>query len=277
MTPAIDPAFVATAAEVVLRAGDTQLAHFGARLAVTKKGPIDIVTEVDIEIERMFRRLIGERFPTHAILAEELPNQPVRNSAGGYRWVFDPIDGTVNYAHGLPFFCASLALEVDGVPSVGAVYDPVRRELYAAERGMGARLNGAPLHVSTADGLVDALLCTGFPYDVREHVGEAVELFGAFLGQARAVRRFGSAALDLCYVAAGRLDGFWERGLHPWDTAAGALIVAEAGGRISGMRGEPFETLAGHIVASNGRLHEAMLATIGACEATSTRSRNGTD
>ena len=274
MTPAIDPAFIATAAEVVLRAGDTQLAHFGAGVAVTKKGPIDLVTEVDLEIERMLRRLIGERFPTHAILAEELPNDPVADGAAGYRWVFDPIDGTVNYAHGLPFFCASLALEIDGVPSVGAVYDPVRQELYAAERGMGARLNGAPLHVSTADALTDALLCTGFPYDIREHVDEAMALFGAFVGGARAVRRFGSAALDLCYVAAGRLDGFWERGLHPWDTAAAALIVDEAGGQVSGMRGEPFQTQAGNIVASNGRIHEAMLATIGACES---RSRNGTD
>ncbi len=277
MTSAIDPAFCATAAEIVLRAGDMQLAHFGVGVAVTKKGPIDLVTEVDIEIERMFRRLIGERFPTHAILAEELPNHPIRDSAAGYRWVFDPIDGTVNYVHGLPFFCASLALEIDGVPSVGAVYDPLRQELYAAERGMGARLNGAPLHVSTADELTSALLCTGFPYDVREHVGETMELFGAFVGQARAVRRLGSAALDLCYVAAGRLDGFWERGLHPWDTAAGALIVAEAGGRISGTRGEPFESLAGHIVASNGRIHEAMLATIGACDTRSTRSQSGTD
>ena len=147
--------------------------------------------------------------------------------------MFDPIDGTTNFAHGLPIFCASLALEIDGVAEVAAVYDPNRKELFTAERGGGAFLNGEPLRVSSAARLVDAMLVTGFPYDVHARVDEIVGLFGAFVGQARAVRRLGSAAIDLCYVAAGRMDGFWESDLKPWDIAGGALIVAEAGGRVT--------------------------------------------
>jgi myo-inositol-1(or 4)-monophosphatase len=176
--------------------------------------------------------------------------------------LFDPVDGTTNYAHGLPIFCSSLALEVDGRIDVAAVYDPNRQELFTAERGGGARLNGAPLHVSGADALIDCVLCTGFPYNVHSIVEEVVGLFAAFVGRARAVRRLGSAAIDLCYVAAGRLDGFWERLLSPWDIAAGALIVEEAGGRISGFEGGPFSARGGEVVASNGRIHDAMLETI---------------
>ena len=148
------------------------------------------------------------------------------------------------------------------MPSVAAVYDPLREELFTAERGAGARLNGAPLRVSATPTLVDAMLCTGFPYDVHETVDEVIGLFGAFVAEARAVRRLGSAALDLCYVAAGRFDGFWEQRLHPWDMAAGALLVTEAGGRISTMDGAPFDSREGSVVATNGLLHEAMLTTI---------------
>ena len=262
MTPAVDPLLVATAVEAVLRAGEIQLAHFRTDVAVRKKGPIDLVTEVDVEVETMFRALVAERFPTHAVVAEELDAGPRGRSGATHCWVFDPIDGTVNYAHGLPFFCASLALEIDGAARVAAVYDPLREELYTAERGAGARLNGAPLGVSSAETLIDAVLCTGFPYDVHQTLDEVVGLFRAFVGRARAVRRLGSAALDLCYVAAGRLDGFWEQRLHPWDTAAGALIVEEAGGRTSGMDGRPFRPRDGHVVASNGRIHDEMLAAI---------------
>jgi myo-inositol-1(or 4)-monophosphatase len=176
--------------------------------------------------------------------------------------VFDPLDGTTNYAHGLPIFCASLGLEIDGRPEVGAVYDPTRKELFTAERGQGAYLNGTPLAVSDATEVLESLLVTGFPYDVHKHVGDLVGLFGAFLGRARAVRRLGSAALDLCYVAAGRFEGFWEQHLKPWDVSAGALIVAEAGGRVTGMDGSPFSAAAGHLVATNGGIHEEMLAII---------------
>ena len=176
--------------------------------------------------------------------------------------MFDPIDGTTNFAHGLPIFCASLALEIDGAAQVAAVYDPTRRELFTAERGSGAFLNGRRLQVSDAAALVDAVLVTGFPYDVHQRVEEIVGLFAAFVGRARAVRRLGSAAIDLCYVAAGRMDGFWETDLKAWDIAGGALIVELAGGRVTGMSGDPFSSRAGQVLATNGRIHDAMLEVI---------------
>jgi myo-inositol-1(or 4)-monophosphatase len=255
-----DPLLVTTAIEAVVRAGELQMARFGQGVHIDKKGAIDLVTEVDLAVERMFRALIAERFPEHAVLAEELGGASA--VPPGPCWVFDPIDGTTNYAHGLPIFCASLAFEVDGVAEIGAIYDPNRRELFTAERGGGAFLNGRPLRVSAAETLLDAVLVTGFPYDVHQRVDEIVGLFGAFVGRARAVRRLGSAAIDLCYVAAGRMDGFWESDLKPWDIAAGALIVAEAGGRVTTMAGEPFASRAGNILATNGRLHAQMLETI---------------
>ena len=236
------------------------MAHFGRAFQIDKKGTIDLVTEVDVAVERMFRALIADRFPDHQILAEEMGGASA--VPAGPCWVFDPIDGTTNYAHGLPIFCASLALEIDGVPELAAIYDPNRKELFTAERGGGAFLNGAPLRVSPAERLVDALLVTGFPYDVHSRVDQIVGLFGAFVGQARAVRRLGSAAIDLCWVAAGRMDGFWEADLKPWDVAGGALVVAEAGGRVTGTDGAPFTSRGGHVLASNGRIHDAMLDVI---------------
>lgn len=259
-----DPIFLATAIEVVTRAGRIQLEHFGNIQHITKKGAIDLVTEVDVEVERMFRALIGERFPGHRILAEEFGDDGAGESSSPFCWIFDPVDGTTNYAHGMPIFCSSLALEIDGRIEVGAVYDPTRRELFTAERGGGARVNGTPLRVSTAETLIDSLLCTGFPYHVHEIVDDVVGLFSSFIARARAVRRLGSAAIDLCYVAAGRLDGFWERFLSPWDIAAGALIVEEAGGRVTDFVGGPFDARGREVVASNGPIHAEMLATIGA-------------
>ena len=255
------PAWLATAIDIVLRAGDIQMRHLGGDLQINKKGPIDIVTQVDLDVERMGRDIIAQRFPEHGVLAEEFENQALPTGAR-HRWVFDPIDGTVNYAHGLPIFCSCLALEVDGRPEVAAVYDPTRRELFTAERGVGAWLNGAPLQVSGAETVPDALLCTGFPYDVHKTLDEVVNLFGAFVARARAVRRLGSAALDLCYVAAGRFDGFWEQRLQPWDMSAASLMVEESGGRVSRFDGTGFDTQGGQIVASNGRIHEQMLAVI---------------
>jgi myo-inositol-1(or 4)-monophosphatase len=257
-----DPVFLATAVEIVLQAGAIQLARRASGFHVDKKGTIDLVTEVDIECERMCRAILAERFPDHDILAEEMSRDPQQPSTSTHRWVYDPLDGTTNYAHGLPIFCSSLALQIDGRTVVGAIYDPTRAELFTAERGTGAFLNGQRMHVSAAAELIDALLVTGFPYDVHKHTADLVTMFGAFLGRARAVRRLGSAALDLCYVAAGRFDGYWEQHLWPWDVAAGALIVAEAGGTVTGMDGSDFDPAAAHLVASNGRVHTAMLNVI---------------
>jgi myo-inositol-1(or 4)-monophosphatase len=257
-----DPIFLATAVEIVLRAGAIQSDRRQSGFRVDKKGAIDLVTEVDLECERMCRAVIAERFPSHDVLAEELSSGPEEQARSSHRWVFDPIDGTTNYAHGLPIFCASLALEIEGRAEVGAVYDPTRQELFTAERGVGAFLNGSRFRVSATDTLLDSLLVTGFPYDVHRRAGDLVALFGAFLGRARAVRRLGSAALDLCYVAAGRFEGFWEQHLKPWDVSAGALIVAEAGGRVTGMDGAVFDPGAAHLVASNGHVHEEMLTVI---------------
>ncbi len=243
-----------------MRAGDLMMARFGGDVRVDKKGVIDLVTEVDVAVERMFRDLIGMRFPDHAVLGEELGGSATPPS--GPCWVFDPIDGTTNFAHGVPIFCSSLALEIGGLAVLGAVYDPTRKELFTAERDGGAFLNGKPIRVSPAAELVNALLVTGFPYDVHTRVDEIVGLFARFVGRARAVRRLGSAAIDLCYVAAGRMDGFWESDLKAWDIAAGALIVTEAGGRVTGMRGDPFTSRSGHLVASNTHLHEEMLRVI---------------
>ena len=256
-----DPVFLATAAEIVLRAGDIQISRRESGFRVDKKGTIDLVTEVDLECERMCRAVIAERFPDHDVLAEEL-SSATEQARSSHRWVFDPLDGTTNYAHGLPIFCSSLALEIDGRAEAAAVYDPTRRELFTAERGEGAYLNGVRLHVSTANRLIDSLLVTGFPYTVHTQVTDLVGLFAAFLGRARAVRRLGSAALDICYVAAGRFDAFWEQHLRPWDVAAGALIVGEAGGRVTGMDGSSFDPAAAHMVASNGLVHAAMLDVI---------------
>jgi myo-inositol-1(or 4)-monophosphatase len=255
-----DPRLLITAIEAVVKAGELQMASFGHHMQIDKKGAIDLVTEVDMAVERMFRALAAERFPGYAILAEELGGAAA--APAGPCWVFDPIDGTTNYAHGLPIFCASLALEIDGVAEVAAIYDPTRRELFTAERGGGAYLNGRPLRVSSAGTLLDAMLVTGFPYDVHQRVDEIVGLFAAFVGRARAVRRLGSAALDLCYVAAGRMDGFWETDLKPWDIAAGALIVAEAGGRVTTLSGGPFRSRGGEVLATNGHVHDAMVDVI---------------
>jgi myo-inositol-1(or 4)-monophosphatase len=255
-----DPRFLSTAIEAVARAGDIMMSRSGGDVRIDKKGTIDLVTDVDIAIEREFRALVAERFPDHEVLAEELGGS--RDAPSGPCWVFDPIDGTTNFAHGLPIFCSSVALEVDGMAEVAAVYDPTRKELFTAERGGGAFLNGQPIRVSIARELVDAMLVTGFPYDVHERVEEIVGLFGAFVGRARAVRRLGSAAIDLCYVAAGRLDAFWEADLKPWDIAGGALIVQEAGGHVTDMAGGRFRSRASSVLASNGLLHEPMLKVI---------------
>jgi myo-inositol-1(or 4)-monophosphatase len=269
-----DPRYLATAIDIVLRAGDIQLRHFHRHVRIDKKGAIDLVTEADLEVELMCRRVLAERFPSHAILAEELAPSPGRGGGSDHCWVFDPIDGTTNYAHGLPIFCASLGLEIGGRIEIAAIYDPTRRELFTAERAGGAYLNGARLRVSGASSLIESLLVTGFPYDVHEDADEILGLFGAFVRSARAVRRLGSAALDMAYVAAGRFDGFWEDRLKPWDVAAASLLVEEAGGVVSGTDGTPFLVRSGHVLATTPALQGPMLEAIRAFRAE--RSRNGT-
>jgi myo-inositol-1(or 4)-monophosphatase len=258
----IPPIYLATAIEAVIHAGEVQLSRFGTGVRIDKKGAIDLVTEIDLQIEREFRKMIAGRFPDHVVLGEEFSASADREQTPPFCWVFDPVDGTTNYAHGLPIFCTSLALEIEGELVVGAIYDPTRRELFTAERGQGAWLNGQPLRVSSAETLLDSLLVTGFHYGIQRDPEELVSLFREFITKARAVRRLGSAALDLAYVAAGRFDGYWESKIQPWDVAAGALIVQEAGGRVTTVSGQPFASRAGSVLATNARIHDLMLQVI---------------
>jgi len=189
-----------------------------------------------------------------------LPGLPPKSPLSPpYRWIIDPLDGTVNFAHGFPMFCVSIAFEAGGVVEYGVVYDPLREELFEGRRGGGAFLNGEPIKVSAVERLDEALLATGFPYDIRERLPETLGRLGRVMAVAQGVRRGGSAALDLCYVAAGRLDGFWEENLKPWDTAAGVLMVSEAGGRISTFSGGAYELTSPNIAVSNGALHQSLL------------------
>jgi myo-inositol-1(or 4)-monophosphatase len=214
------------------------------------------VTEVDRACEEVILGLIRSRFPAHDIVTEETQ---LARTGSRYLWFVDPLDGTTNFAHGYPLFCASVALAVDGQVVVGAVYDPIKEELFTAERGRGAHLNGRRLRVSSAGDLLASLLVTGFPYDVREDLLAKLRLFNRFMGEARAIRRDGAAALDLCYLAAGRIDGFWEERLEPWDMLAGVLMVEEAGGRVTRFDGSPISLAADEVLATNGALHPAML------------------
>ena len=256
----LDPRYLATAIEAALAAGRIHRRYFRNLTEVSKKGPIDLVTAADVEVEREFRALIQSRFPLHVVLGEEGGDAPStqHEAPSTFRWIIDPVDGTTNFAHGLALFSVSIALEIDARVEIGVVYDPIGEELFVAERGQGARLNGVPMRVSSQAALLDSLLVTGFPYTVRERRQRQVEVFEAFLATTRAVRRLGSAALDLSYVAAGRFDGFWEEQLHIWDIAAGVLLVEEAGGRVTRYDGSPIDLVDGQIVASNGAVHEAM-------------------
>jgi myo-inositol-1(or 4)-monophosphatase len=261
-----DPILLRDAAtEFAREAGALVRAGHGAVHAPERKGRIDLVTEYDKRSEALLLGRIAERFPGHAVLAEESGERA--GAARGVRWMVDPLDGTTNFSHNYPFFCVSVGVEVDGELAAGAVYDPVRDEMYAAAAGAGATVNGTPLSVSAVDGLEDALLVTGFPYDVREHPERHLPAFHAFLMRAQGIRRDGSAALNLCYLAAGRFDGFWEGHLAAWDVAAGALIVREAGGRVTDYAGGAFRVDGRRILATNGRLHPAMMEVLGAVAA----------
>jgi myo-inositol-1(or 4)-monophosphatase len=241
-------------------AGEVLRSGFGREQTVKYKGKVDLVTEVDERAEAVIGELLRGAFPGYGMLAEEGGR---RLGEGDSRWIVDPLDGTTNYAHGLPIFAVSIALERAGEVVLGVVHDPMRGETYVAERGGGATLNGEPIRVSDTDEPIRALLVTGFPYD-RSDMGTAVELFGRLTELTQGVRRLGAAALDLCYVAAGRLDAYYEKGLHAWDVAAGSLILKEAGGRITDYRGRELDLEGREIVASNGLLHPVLLEAIGA-------------
>lgn len=231
----------------------------GSRQIEYKGTPTNLVTEMDARAEELVVRRLLAAFPADGILAEERGAQAGRS---GRRWVIDPLDGTTNYAHGLPIFGVSIGLEAGGRIQLGVVFDPNRDELFVAERGLGATVNGRPLHVSATGTLRESLLATGFPYNVGETADNNLKEYAAFALRTRGVRRMGSAVLYLSWLAAGRYDGYWELTLGPWDVAAGSLLVEEAGGRITNLSGGPVNLDAPKIVASNGRIHDALLTVL---------------
>jgi myo-inositol-1(or 4)-monophosphatase len=244
----------AEAAGEVLRNG------FGRQHHIEYKGEADLVTEADQEAERKIGEILWKAFPDHGMLTEESGET---EGQGDVRWIVDPLDGTTNYAHGVPFFCTSIALEKAGEVVVGVVHDPMAKETFAAERGGGATLNGDPLEVSSTEEPARALLGTSFA-DRPEELETGLDLFGSFAGLVRGMRRLGSGALDLCYVAAGRLDGCYEQGFSAWDVAAGVLIVEEAGGRTTDHRGSRLDSEESEgLVASNGTLHPDLIRVTG--------------
>ena len=248
------------AIEAARAAGEMLHAQFRAAHRVGFKGQTtNLVTEMDVRAEEMIVRRLAAAFPEDAILAEE---RGAARGRSGRRWIVDPLDGTTNYAHGLPIFAVSIALEVDRRIALGVAYDPSADELYVAERGQGATVNEAPLAASATATLDASLLSTGFPYDIRETRDTNLTEYAAFALRCRGVRRLGSAVLDLAWVAAGRLDGFWELRLGPWDVAAASLFVEEAGGRITNLVGAAVDLDAPAVVASNGRIHDEMLAVL---------------
>ncbi len=260
-SPSTD-SFVPVISAIALEAGALLLQYFHQGLKIEYKGDADLVTAADRASEALIRERIAAQFPSHDIMGEE---QGLNDRGSEYRWYVDPLDGTTNFAHGFPVFCVSMALEYrpaeSSVPAqriAGVVYDPTRDELFTAELGKGALLNGKPIHVSQASQLKECLLATGFPSQKR-HKNPNIFFYHQITLHTHGVRRAGSAALDLCNVACGRFDGFWEFNLNPWDTAAGALIVEEAGGKISRFDGSAFNLDSRETLASNGLVHDALI------------------
>jgi myo-inositol-1(or 4)-monophosphatase len=245
------------AIDVARDAGGVLVQRLGSA-KITNKGDIDLVTEADLASEDLIIERIRSYYPQHAILAEESgETMLVGGKRSEWKWIIDPLDGTTNYAHGYPCFCVSVALEHNGTLEIGVIYDPVRDEMFAAERGNGATLNGRRIRVSEVEELKDAMLCTGFPYNVRERP-DFTRDFANFTMAAQAVRRDGSAAIDLAYVACGRFDGFWEDGLSPWDIAAGMVLIEEARGKVTNFDNEPLSIYTKKVLATNGLVHDAM-------------------
>lgn len=240
-------------------AGDILLNYYSQDLRMEMKDEINPVTIADTESEKFIIETIQARFPEHSILAEERPEIETESD---YLWVIDPLDGTTNYAHQFPLFCVSIALHHKGKPLLGVIYEPLRDEFFYGESGGGATLNDEQISVSDVESLKRAFLTTGFAYDVHSSAEDNVDNFRAFLKRALAIRRGGSAALDLAYVACGRFDGFWEMKLHPWDTAVGILLVEEAGGEVTKFNSEPFSIYDVEILATNGLIHDEMVSVL---------------
>jgi myo-inositol-1(or 4)-monophosphatase len=246
---------------LILAAGRKLRHHFGrVRTVQFKAGSVtNMVTNVDQEVEEYIKKRIRLEFPDDSILAEE---SPLEKEDAPRRWIIDPIDGTTNFAHGLPLFCLSIGVEVQREVVLGAVYDPIHKELFFAKKGQGASMNDSKISVSGVDSLEKSLLVTGFPYDIHEHPERSLPYFNAVIQKAQGLRRLGSAALDLCYLAMGRFDGFFEVSLNAWDTAAGMLILTEAGGTITDFDGHPYSIYQRELAASNGKIHASMLSVI---------------
>lgn len=243
------------AVNITREAGDFLKGKIREEVRVDYKGEINIVTEADHMSEAMLLSRIRSRFPDHDILTEE--SAGVRQGSA-CRWIIDPLDGTTNYSHGYPVFCVSVGFEKKGETVLSVVYNPMLDEMFVAEKGKGAFLNGRKIRVSKNRELTKSLLATGFPYDIRENPDNNINYFNVLALRAQAIRRAGAAALDLAYVAAGRFDGFWELNLHPWDTAAGCLLVLEAGGCVTDLFGGEFSIRSPHVLATNGLIHETM-------------------
>lgn len=253
------PTPLETAEALAREAGKLIAAALGSAEQVDRKSPINLVTEVDRNAEELIVAGLTDAFPDHAIVAEESsPDRPPE----GPCWYIDPIDGTTNFVHGLPHCAVSIGFADGGRMQAAVVHDPCKDETFTAERGKGAHLNGSPIRVSSCETLGDSLVVTGFPYDRREHAGFYMAYFEKFLVSCRDLRRYGSASLDLCYVAAGRFDGFWEWELAPWDTAAGWLVVEEAGGAVSDFDGSGYDPWLPRVLATNGRIQEEMLSVM---------------
>jgi myo-inositol-1(or 4)-monophosphatase len=249
--------FLEIATEAALSAGAILQSYWGNLESVQEKGrPGDLVTEADAAAEAAVITILKRHFPDHQILAEESGHQG--NAISRFLWAIDPLDGTTNYAHQYPFSATSIALLIDGVPQVGVIFDPFHQELFRAAKGLGATLNRKPIQVSKTNTLAQSLLVTGFAYDRRETPDNNYAEFCHLTHLTQGVRRGGSASIDLAYVACGRLDGYWERGLSPWDIAAGIVLVREAGGQVSAYDQSPIDLSSGRILATNAYLHEAL-------------------
>lgn len=248
-----------TAVAAAKAAGRVLKGRLGKASSISFKGGINLVTEMDRKAEQLIINIIKRDFPGHGILSEEGGGE-LKESA--FKWIIDPLDGTTNYTHGFPCYTVSIALEQKGEIVLGVVFNPVLNELFTALKGKGAFRNGKKITVSATKELRKSLLATGFPYDVHQKPMANLKHFANFLVSAQAVRRAGSAALDLCYTACGIFDGFWEVKLHSWDIAAGSLLVKEAGGQVSDFRGGPFDHYSQETLASNGHIHSQMLEVL---------------